>query len=321
MIPQRTIGQPVHAIGVGVHSGQKVRMTLRPAGEGVGVRFVRTDIRPRARLRALAQNVSDTTLATSIMDEGVQVCTVEHLMSALWGLGVDNLIVELSAEEVPIMDGSAAPFVNLINAVGLVEQNAVREFIRIKREVRVTQGEAYAELSPHRGFKASYTFVADHPVYNRFPKTACLDFSRVSYVEEVSRARSFGLRSELGQAQRINKCLGSSLQNAVGIDDRSIMNEEGLRYRDEFVRHKVLDAIGDLYLLGRPILGAFTGYMSGHVLNNKLVRALLRCDDAWEVCTVGRDCPRDRQIMPAAIFWPKAKEVGGVSVQPVDPRR
>ena len=301
MTPQRTIGQPVHAIGIGVHSGQKVRITLRPARENVGVLFVRTDIRPRARLRALAQNVSDTTLATSIMEEGVQVSTVEHLMSALWGLGVDNLIVELNAEEVPIMDGSSAPFVNLINAVGVVEQNAVREHIRIKREVRVTQGEAFAKLSPHRGFKASYTFVANQPVYNRFPKRVCLDFSRVSYVEEVSRARSFGLLSELDDARRIHKCMGSSLQNAVGIDDQGIMNENGLRYRDEFVRHKVLDAIGDLYLLGRPILGAFTGYMSGHVLNNKLARALLRCDDAWEICYVGRDCSRDRQIMPTAI--------------------
>ncbi len=302
MIPQRTISEPVHAIGIGVHSGQKVRMTLRPAGENAGILFVRTDIRPVARLRALAQNVSDTTLATSLMEDNVQVATVEHLMSALWGLGVDNLLVELNAEEVPIMDGSAAPFVNLINAVGVVEQNAVKEHIRIKREIRVTQGEAFAELKPHQSFKASYTFVADHPVYNRFPKTACLDFSRVSYVDEVSGARSFGLLSELDQAQTINKCLGSSLQNAVGINDHSIMNEDGLRYRDEFVRHKLLDAIGDLYLLGRPILGAFTGYMSGHVLNNKLARALLRCDDAWEVCAVGRNCPRDGQIMPTAIL-------------------
>lgn len=302
MIPQRTIGQPVHAIGIGVHSGQKVRMTLRPAGERTGILFVRTDMGPKACLRALAQNVSDTTLATSITEGGVQVATVEHLMSALWGLGVDNLIVEINAEEVPIMDGSAAPFVNLINAVGLVEQNAAKEYIRIKREIRVTQGEAFAELVPHRGFRASYTFVADHPVYNRLPKAASLDFSQVSYVEEVSGARSFGLLRELDQARRINKCLGSSLQNAVGIDDHNVMNEEGLRYRDEFVRHKLLDAIGDLYLLGRPILGAFSGYMSGHVLNNKLARALLRVSDAWEVCSLDRDCPRDRQIMPAAAY-------------------
>ena len=300
MIPQRTIKQPVYAIGIGVHSGQKVRMTLRPAGENTGVLFVRTDLPGRGSVRACAQNVSDTTLATSIADSGVQVSTVEHLLSALWGLGVDNLVVELNAEEVPIMDGSAAPFVNLIGSVGLVEQDAVKEFIRIKREVRVTQGEAFAALTPHPGFKASYTFVADHPVYNRLPKQASLDFSRVSYVEDVSRARSFGLLSELSQAQAINKCLGSSLENAVGIGDFSVINGSGLRYRDEFVKHKVLDAIGDLYLLGRPILGAFSGHMSGHALNNKLARALLRCDDAWEVCTVGRDSNQDRSIMPPA---------------------
>ena len=300
MIPQRTIKQPVHAIGIGVHSGQKVRMTLRPAGENTGVLFVRTDLPGRASVRAQAQSVSDTTLATSIANGGAQVATVEHLMSALWGMGVDNLIVELNAEEVPIMDGSAAPFVNLIGSVGLVEQDAVKQFIRIKREVRVTQENAHAVLSPHPGFKASYTFVADHPVYNRFPKQACLDFSKVSYVEEVSQARSFGLLSELSQAQAINKCLGSSLENAVGIDDVRIINDSGLRCRDEFVKHKLLDAIGDLYLLGRPILGAFSGHMSGHALNNKLARALLRCGDAWEIGTVGRDCPRQRSIMPPA---------------------
>jgi len=285
MIPQRTIKQPVYAIGIGVHSGQKVRMTLRPAGENTGVHFVRTDLPGRGGVRACAQNVSDTTLATSIADGGVQVSTVEHLLSALWGLGVDNLIVELNAEEVPIMDGSAAPFVNLIGSVGLVEQDAVKEFIRIKREVRVTQGEAFAALSPHPGFKASYTFVADHPVYNRFPKQACLDFSRVSYVEEVSRARSFGLVSELSQAQAINKCLGSSLENAVGIGDFTVMNGSGLRYRDEFVKHKVLDAIGDLYLLGHSLIGYFDGHKSGHKLNNRLLKALVADQSAWEIAT------------------------------------
>ncbi len=300
MIPQRTIKRPVHAIGIGVHSGQKVRMTLRPAGENTGVLFVRTDLPGRSSVRACAQNVSDTTLATSIADGGVQVSTVEHLLSALWGLGIDNLIVELNAEEVPIMDGSAAPFVDLIDSVGFVRQGAPKEFIRIKREVRVTQGEAFAMLSPHPGFKASYTFVADHPVYNRFPKHACFDFSRVSYPLEVSRARSFGLLSELSQAQAINKCLGSSLENAVGIDDFRVLNEKGLRYRDEFVKHKVLDAIGDLYLLGRPILGAFSGHMSGHALNNKLARALLRCDDAWDIHTLGGGSRRERPVMPPA---------------------
>ena len=261
-------------------------MALRPAGENTGILFVRTDVKS-ATVRARAQNVSDTTLSTSIAENGVQVATVEHLLSALWGVGIDNVVVELSSEEVPIMDGSAAPFIYLINSVGIVEQNAAKEFIRIKREIRVTQGDAVASLKPYDGFKADYTFVADHPIYNRYPKRATLDFSKVSYVEEVSRARSFGLAKELEQAQSINKCMGSSLENAVGIDDYSILNEDGLRYEDEFVKHKLLDVIGDLYLLGRPVLGRFHGYMSGHALNNKLAQALLRCEDAWEVTTFG----------------------------------
>ncbi len=261
-------------------------MALRPAGENTGILFVRTDVNS-ATVRARAQNVSDTTLSTSIAENGVQVATVEHLLSALWGVGIDNLVVELSSEEVPIMDGSAAPFIYLINSVGIVEQNAAKEFIRIKREIRVTQGDAIASLKPYDGFKADYTFVADHPIYNRYPKRATLDFSKISYVEEVSRARSFGLAKELEQAQSINKCMGSSLENAVGIDDYSILNEDGLRYEDEFVKHKLLDVIGDLYLLGRPVLGRFHGYMSGHALNNKLAQALLRCEDAWEVTTFG----------------------------------
>lgn len=287
-------------------------MTLRPAEENSGIVFVRKDEAIGGRRRDLAsvsvaaraENVSDTTLSTSIGNADVQVSTVEHLMSALWGLGIDNLIVELTAQEVPIMDGSAAPFIYLINTVGIVEQNAPKEFIRIKREISVTQGDAVATLTPFPGFKADYTFVADHPVYNRHPKKAQLDFSSVSYVDQVSRARSFGLMKELEQAQSIQKCLGSSLENAVGIDDHQVVNEDGLRYNDEFVKHKLLDAIGDLYLLGRPILGAFDGYMSGHALNNKLARALLRCEDAWEIATfVEADTMplREPILHPAAI--------------------
>jgi UDP-3-O-[3-hydroxymyristoyl] N-acetylglucosamine deacetylase len=304
MLRQRTIRKPVHAIGIGVHSGKKVRISLRPAGENTGIQFVRTDCSPTEVVRACALNVSDTTLSTSLTDKGVQIATVEHLMSALWGVGIDNLIVELSSEEVPIMDGSAAPFVYLMRSVGLVEQNASRQFIRIKREVRVAQGDAVAVLKPFNGFKAGYTFVADHPVYNRYPKRAELDFTRSSYVDEVSRARSFGLVKELEHAQAINKCLGSSLENAVGVDDYSVLNDDGLRYQDEFVKHKLLDAIGDLYLLGRPVLGEFDGYKSGHALNNKLARALLRCEDAWEVTSIDKpQNARDRQpiMQPAAV--------------------
>lgn len=285
MLKQRTIRKAVHAIGIGVHSGEKVRLSLRPAAANTGIVFTRTDLPGSKPIRALADQVTDTTLATSLGRDDVQVSTVEHLMSALWGLGIDNLIVELSAQEVPIMDGSAAPFVYLISGVGIVEQDAPKRFIRIKREIEVNQGDAIAKLKPFNGFKASYHFVADHPVYNRHPKVAELDFTSTSYVEEVSRARSFGLVKELEQAQSINKCLGSSLENAVGIDDYTVVNDGGLRYNDEFVKHKLLDVIGDLYLLGLPVLGAFEGYKSGHALNNKLARAVLRCEETWDIAT------------------------------------
>lgn len=275
-------------------------MTLRPAGENTGIVFARTDVAGGATVRADALKVADTTLSTSVAENGVQVATVEHLMSALWGMGIDNLLVELNSEEVPIMDGSAAPFIYLIKSVGVLEQAAPKQFIRIKREITVSQGDAVATLRPFNGFKADYTFVADHPVYNRYPKHAVLDFADVSYVEEVSRARSFGLIKELEQAQAINRCLGSSLENAVGIDDFDVLNEDGLRYQDEFVKHKLLDAIGDLYLLGRPLLGEFHGYKSGHALNNKLARAVARCEDAWEITTLG--APNVAE--PAYVFAP-----------------
>ena len=280
MVCQRTIDGPAHAIGIGVHSGRPVRMTLRPADIDSGIEFQRLDA-PRQTVRALAQHVSDTTLATSISQGGIQIATVEHLMSALWGLGIDNVRVELSGEEVPIMDGSAQQFVEIIQGAGIRDLDAPRKYIKITREVSVSQGEAKATLAPYDGFRGSYTFVADHPVFNRYPQSIEVDFASTSYLEEVSGARSFGLLRELDQARAIRKCLGSSLDNAVGIDDDEIVNVEGLRYQDEFVKHKLLDAIGDLYLLGLPVIGAFDGYMSGHTLNNKLARALLRCPDAW----------------------------------------
>ena len=286
MLCQRTIDRPAYAIGIGVHTGRPVRMTLRPARADTGIRFLRSDV-PGTPIRALAENVADTTLATSIAEHGVQVATVEHLMSALWGVGIDNVRVDLSGEEVPIMDGSAQPFVEIVRGAGLRELKAPKQFIKITREISVSQGDAHATLRPHDGFRAAYTFVADHPVYNRYPKRVEVDFDATSYVREVCGARSFGLMSELPQAHAIRKCLGSSLQNAVGIDDDDIINAEGLRYDDEFVKHKLLDAIGDLYLLGKPVLGAFDGYMSGHALNNKLARAVLRCTDAWECVTAG----------------------------------
>jgi UDP-3-O-[3-hydroxymyristoyl] N-acetylglucosamine deacetylase len=302
MFRQRTIKSPVHAIGIGVHSGARVRMGLRPAKAGSGIRFVRTDLDGTNSVRACAESVSDTALSTTISQGPINVATVEHLMSALWGLGVDNLVIELSAEEVPIMDGSAAPFIDMINSVGIVDLDEAKQFIRINREICVNQGEATASLKPYAGFKAGYTFVADHKVFNRYPKYAELDFGTTSYEASVSGARSFGLLKELPHAQAINKCLGSSLENAVGIDDDSVVNEGGLRYHDEFVKHKLLDVIGDLYLLGRPIMGAFEGYMSGHALNNKLARALLRCDDAWDVVSY----ELDEQSKPQEIMVKRA---------------
>ncbi|MBD3649347.1 MAG: UDP-3-O-acyl-N-acetylglucosamine deacetylase [Pseudomonadales bacterium] len=285
MLRQRTIRDAVDAIGIGVHSASKVRMTLKPAPANSGVTFVRTDRKKPVRIPACVKNVCDTTLATSIGRKSNTVSTIEHLFSALWGVGIDNLIVELSGEEVPILDGSAAPFIYLIHRAGIVEQDAQKKFIRIRKPVTVNEGEATATLKPYAGFKAAYTFVANHPVYNRYPKHVEIDFSENSYVDDVSRARSFGLVKELEQAQTINRCQGSSLENAVGIDDYSVLNEEGLRYEDEFVKHKLLDLIGDLYLLGYPVIGSVEGYMSGHSLNNRLCRELLDKQEAWELIT------------------------------------
>ena len=285
MLRQRTLRKSAHAIGIGVHSGTKVRMTLRPAEANTGIRFVRADC-PDVAVAALAQNVSSTLLSTSISQEGNNISTVEHLMSALWGLAIDNAVIELSGNEVPIMDGSAGPFVKLIESVGTRAQSAPRKFIRITQELTVAQGEAMATLSPYDGFKGAYTFVADHPVYNRYPKRAELDFTRDSYRDDLSRARSFGLVDDLPRAHAIDRCLGSSLENAVGVSDDCVLNEEGLRYVDEFAKHKLLDAIGDLYLLGLPLLAAFDGYMSGHGLNNELARAVLLQPDSWELVSV-----------------------------------
>ncbi len=272
----------MHAIGIGVHSGNKVRMTLRPAEANTGIRFVRADC-PDVAVAALAQNVSSTLLSTSISEEGSNISTVEHLMSALWGLAIDNAVIELSGNEVPIMDGSAGPFVKLIESVGARDQSVPRKFIRITQELTVAQGDAVARLSPYDGFKGTYTFVADHPVYNRYPKRVELDFTRDSYRDDLSRARSFGLIDDLPRAHAIDRCLGSSLENAVGVSNDCVLNEEGLRYVDEFAKHKLLDAVGDLYLLGLPLLAAFDGYMSGHALNNELARSVLLRPDSWEL--------------------------------------
>ena len=300
MLRQRTIRRPVHAIGIGVHSGEKVRVTLRPAEANTGIRFYRSDLAGAEPIIARANRVTDTTLSTTIGNGQHEVSTVEHLMSALWGLGIDNLRVDLQGSEIPILDGSAAPFVYLIQSAGIEEQNQARQFIRITKTIEVRHGDAWARLKPFNGFKASYNFVADHPVYNRYPKRASINFANRSYVEELSRARSFGLVSELDQAQAFNKCLGSSLHNAVGIDEFDILNEEGLRYEDEFAKHKLLDAIGDLYLLGTTVIGEFEGYKSGHGLNNQLALELLKRQEAWDYVGTGDEAMWTQDVRPLA---------------------
>lgn len=298
MLQQKTIKSPVSTIGIGVHTGDKVQLTLNPAPQNTGIVFIRSDLPQRPQIHANAKNVSNTMLATSLSDNGVTVSCVEHLMSALWSAGIDNLYIEVSSEEIPIMDGSAAPFIYLIKQSGIALQNAPKEFIKIKKVIEIVSDDARTSLRPFDGFKASYTFVYDHHVYNRYPKYAEIDFTQVSFENEVSRARTFGLAKDLDQAQSINKCLGSSLENAVGIDDYNILNKNGLRYEDEFVKHKLLDAVGDLYLLGNPIIGAFEGYKSGHTSNNELALALLEQPDAWELVSY-ENLPIAEQLSPA----------------------
>lgn len=295
MLRQHTLRKPVHVIGIGVHTGVSVRMTLRPAPIDAGVRFVRMDLHEAPGVNADARLVTDTLLATTLASGAARIMTVEHLMAALWGAGVDNVQVEVWGGEVPILDGSAAPFIDLIRQAGLVSQDAPRVFLRVKETVTVLgDGDSAASLSPCSGFRAAYTFVSSNPLFAQFPKRIAVDFRRHAFADAIGRARSFGLAGELDQARALNRCLGSSLDNSVGLAECGVLNVEGLRYPDELVKHKVLDAIGDLYLAGRPMLGAFEGYKSGHALNNLLVRALLDNGDAWELTTQPDITPEGR---------------------------
>ncbi|MCW4151669.1 UDP-3-O-acyl-N-acetylglucosamine deacetylase [Halomonas sp. 18H] len=285
MIRQRTLKNVIRATGVGLHSGKKVYLTLRPAPVDTGIIFVRTDLEPEVQIPARAENVTDTTLCTALSRDGVKVATVEHLMSALAGLGIDNAFVDVSAPEVPIMDGSAGPFVFLIQSAGIAEQQAPKQFIRIKREVVLRDGDKEAIFLPHQGFKVSFSIDFEHPVFEDQQQTASVDFSTTSFVKEVSRARTFGFMRDLEYLRSNNLALGGSLDNAIVVDDYRIVNEGGLRYNDEFVKHKVLDAIGDLYQLGHSLIGEFRGVKSGHALNNQLCRALIDNPQAWELVT------------------------------------
>jgi UDP-3-O-[3-hydroxymyristoyl] N-acetylglucosamine deacetylase len=282
MIKQRTLKNSIKATGVGLHTGDKVLLNLRPAAPNTGIVFRRTDLDPVAEIEARADHVGDTSLSTTLIKNGVRVSTVEHLLSAFAGLGIDNAYVDVSAPEVPIMDGSAAPFVFLIQSAGIVEQNAPKRFVRILKPVQVTDGEKKAAFVPFDGFKVSFGIEFDHPAFVDRPKTASIDFSSTSFVREVSRARTFGFLNEIEMLRENNLAMGGSLDNAVVVDDYRVINEDGLRYDDEFVKHKILDAIGDLYLLGHSLIGAFHGYKSGHALNNQLLLALLADESAWE---------------------------------------
>jgi UDP-3-O-[3-hydroxymyristoyl] N-acetylglucosamine deacetylase len=283
MLKQRTLKSSVSARGVGLHSGKKVLMVLRPAAPNTGIVFCRTDLDAASVVPARADLVGDTALGTSIVNGNARVATVEHLLSAIAGLGIDNAYVDLSAPEVPIMDGSAAPFVFLLQAAGIEEQNAPKKFIRVLKQVRVTEGDKWAEFKPYDGFKLNIELEFDHPVFKKRQQTGTMEFSTTTFLKEISRARTFGFVKDLEYMRSRNLALGGTLENAIVLDDYRILNEDGLRYDDEFVKHKILDAIGDLYLIGGPLLGEFTGFKSGHGLNNKLLRSLLADQEAYEV--------------------------------------
>ena len=285
MIRQRTLKNVIRATGVGLHSGEKVYMTLRPAAPDTGIVFRRTDFQRPVEIKADAQLVGDTSLCTALVQGDVRVMTIEHLLSAMAGLGIDNAYVDLSTAEVPIMDGSAGPFVFLLQSAGIEEQNKAKRFIRIKNTVKVEDGDKWARFEPFDGFKVGFTIDFNHPMFHKSVSSAEIDFSSTSFVKEVSRARTFGFMKDIEYLRERNLALGGSMDNAIVLDDYRVLNEDGLRYEDEFVKHKILDAIGDLYLLGHSLIGAFYGYKSGHALNNKLLRALLAEQAAWEYVT------------------------------------
>ncbi|NND00737.1 MAG: UDP-3-O-acyl-N-acetylglucosamine deacetylase, partial [Gammaproteobacteria bacterium] len=282
------------ATGVGLHTGDKVYLTLRPAAVDTGIVFRRVDLDPVVDLHATPERVGDTRLSTALQEGDVSVSTVEHLMAALAGLGIDNVYVELTSPEVPIMDGSAAPFVFLIQSAGVTEQKAPKKFIRVTRPVKIEDGDKWAKFEPFEGFKVSFSIDFDHPIFAKSPQHATVDFSTTSFVKEVSRARTFGFMHEVEALREAGLALGGSHDNAIVMDSYTILNDDGLRYEDEFVKHKILDAIGDLYLLGHPLIGAFSAYKSGHALNNRLLRALIAQPECWELVTF--DDPADAPI-------------------------
>ena len=285
MLKQRTLKSLITATGVGLHSGAKVTLVLRPAQPGTGIVFRRVDLDPPVDLKADCFGVGDTRMASCLERDGVKVATVEHLMSALAVLGIDNLYVDVDAAELPIMDGSAGPFVFLLQSAGIEEQNAPKKFIRVKKMVEVREGDKWARLEPYDGYRLSFSIVFNHPAVDRTASSVTIDFAENSYLREVARARTFGFTQEVEFLREQGLALGGSMENAIVMDEYRVLNADGLRYADEFVKHKVLDAIGDLYLAGHPLLASFSAHKSGHALNNQLLRALLSDASAWEFAT------------------------------------
>jgi UDP-3-O-[3-hydroxymyristoyl] N-acetylglucosamine deacetylase len=288
MLKQRTLKTLVKASGVGLHTGQKVRMSLRPAPPDTGIVFRRIDLPSPVDIPARAQLVGEARLASTLIKDGVKVHTVEHLMSALSGLGIDNLFVDLDAPELPILDGSASPFALLLQQAGLEEQAAPKKFLRVKKTIEVKDGDKWARLEPYDGFRLSFSIDFRHPVIERSTQSVTVDFAETSYLKEIARARTFGFMQDVEDLKGSGLALGGGLDNAVLLDEQGVLNAGGLRFADEFIRHKLLDAVGDLYLLGRPLLGAFTAHKSGHALNNRLARAALADAAALEVVVFER---------------------------------
>ncbi|WP_298398442.1 UDP-3-O-acyl-N-acetylglucosamine deacetylase [uncultured Azonexus sp.] len=283
MLKQRTLKTVIHASGVGLHGGVKVNLTLRPAAPDTGIVFRRVDLPVPVDIPAQAVLIGDTRMCSCLERDGVKVGTIEHLMSALCGLGIDNAWIDIDAPEVPILDGSAAPFVFLIQSAGIEEQNAAKKFIRVTRPIEVKDGDKWARFEPYDGYRLSFSIVFNHPAIDKSAQQAVVDFAEQSYVREVSRARTFGFMQEVEYLRENGLALGGGLENAIVLDEFRVLNQDGLRYGDEFVKHKILDAVGDLYLLGHPLLAAYSSHKGGHALNNQLARALLQQQDAWEL--------------------------------------
>jgi len=285
MVKQRTLKNSVHATGVGLHTGERVKLTLSPAPVNSGIVFRRVDVAPVVVIHAEAHAVHDTRLSTCLEINGTRISTIEHLMSAFAGLGVDNAFVDLTSAEVPIMDGSAGTFIFLLQSAGIIEQPAAKKFIRIKKLIEIKDGDKWVRFEPFNGYKLSFTINFSHPVFVSTKQNVTIDLGEHSYIKDVSRARTFGFMHDIENMRAQGLALGGNLDNAIVMDEYRIINPDGLRFEDEFVKHKILDAIGDLYLLGHPLIGAFSGYKSGHALNNALLRTLLADEQAWEFVT------------------------------------